>query len=177
MLAFNLVWNHEPTADDAEPPSTYRATTSLPLSDVVARVHLEYDRSRAARHDIPLYMATLIRETATQEKIPLGLAFSLVRLESNFIPWAVSHAGAIGLTQVMPPTGREHCGLSPGQLKDPRLNVPCGFSYLRMLHDRHRDWSVALAAYNVGDARRARAHLTGEPDGSWYAQTVLDGAG
>tara|TARA_R110000851_G_scaffold9428_2_gene35060 strand:- start:3080 stop:3625 length:546 start_codon:yes stop_codon:yes gene_type:complete len=164
-----------------DPPSTLydherlaEPSTQLPL--VVTRIEREYDAYRSDRHDIPIYIARLIRENARAQDIPLGLAFALVKLESGFVPWAVSHAGAIGLSQVMPPTGLEHCGLTENQLYDPARNLLCGFGYLRMLHDRHGDWSVALAAYNVGDARRARAWRTGEPDGARYAARIIEDA-
>lgn len=170
LLAFNLVME----SDREDPPSTeYRVTSSW---DEVARVHSEYDGYRAHRHRIEIDIARVIRQTATDQGIPLGLAFSIVDIESDFITDAVSHAGAVGLTQVMPATGLAHCDLTRSQLFDPELNVPCGLSYLKMLHDRYGDWSVALAAYNVGDARRKRAWRTGEPDGSSYAARVLEGA-
>jgi soluble lytic murein transglycosylase-like protein len=154
-------------ADSYYPPS-------MQYDTVVERVHLQYDTYRADKHGIPLSLAKTIRIAATAEGIPLGLAFSLIQVESAFTPRAVSHAGAVGLTQIMPRTGAEHCNLSRNELFTPELNIPCGFSYLSMLHDRLSVWDLALASYNVGDARRRRAHLTGEPDGSWYASLVLD---
>jgi soluble lytic murein transglycosylase-like protein len=143
---------------------------------IVTRIQREYDEYRAHRHNIDREMAESIRHAATSNNIPLGLAFSLVKVESSFTTTAVSHAGAVGLTQVMPATGVAHCGLQRAELLEPEPNLHCGMSYLRMLFDRYSDWSVALAAYNVGDTRRRRAHLTGEPDGSWYAERVLDGS-
>jgi|TARA_A100001037_G_scaffold91951_1_gene83362 soluble lytic murein transglycosylase-like protein len=145
-----------------------------PLDSIVEAIHLQYDTYRSQKHGISLNLATSIRVAATAEGIPLPLAFSLVQIESTFNSMAVSHAGAIGLTQVMPATGRAHCSLSKRDLYAPADNLACGFSYLRMLYDRTGQWYTALASYNVGDARRIRAHLTGEPDGSVYANAVIN---
>lgn len=155
-------------SDSYYPPSAQYDTT-------VERVHYQYDTYRSVKHGIPLDLARTIRIKAAAEGIPIGIAFSLIQIESSFQIHAVSHAGAIGLTQVMPDTGREHCGLSKTRLREPDSNVSCGFSYLSMLYERLGRWDHALASYNVGDARRVRAHLTGEPDGSWYAALVLGG--
>ena len=143
------------------------------LHSTVATLQAQYDTITATSRDIPVSLATIIREAATQNNIPLPIAFSLVRVESDFTPSAISHAGALGLTQVMPATGMAHCGLDTASLMEPSLNALCGFSYLAMLYRHHKSWPMALAAYNVGDARRARAHLTGEPNGASYADKVL----
>jgi len=146
---------------------------AAPLDSIVASVHHQYDTYRSLRHSIPLPLASSIRVAATHHSIPLPIAFSLVHVESRFKPEALSYAGAIGLTQVMPKTGLTHCSLQRNHLWEKDANLRCGFSYLRMLHNRLGDWEVALASYNVGDARRRRAPLTGEPDGSHYASLVL----
>ena len=163
-------------SNEQPPQSFYTRSYENPLDTIVARIHNEYDLIRAERHNIPLTLATSIRRIATYEGIPLPLAFSLVEVESGFNSYALSSAGAIGLTQVMPATGIAHCGLAKKSLYDPDKNIACGFSYLKMLYSRYDRWDTALAAYNVGDARRKRAHLTGEPDGSSYARAVISGA-
>lgn len=162
-------------SNEQPPQSFYTRSHVNPLDSTVTRIHNEYDLIRAERHNIPLTLATSIRRIATHEGIPLPLAFSLIDVESRFNPHALSSAGAIGLTQVMPATGIAHCGLGKKSLYDPGKNIACGFSYLKMLYSRYDRWDVALAAYNVGDARRKRAHLTGEPDGSSYARAVISG--
>lgn len=143
------------------------------LAETVERIHSEYDLFQAYSRSITVRLARLIRESATKQGIPSNIAFALVDLESDFIRTAVSPAGALGLTQVMPPTGLEHCGLRPDQLLQVELNLDCGFSFLSMLHARYDSWSLALAAYNVGPARLTRAHRTGEPNGAWYASKIL----
>lgn len=152
--------------------------TTLTGSEPNAREILEEARSvvdtiRAEAWGITPALAREVRETADRHGIPHRIAFRLVWVESRFIPRAVSHAGALGLSQVMPPTARVHCGLSPEELFEPRQNLDCGFSYLAMLHRRFASWRTALASYNVGAARHLRAHRTGEPDGLGYARLVL----
>ena len=158
------------------PPSPWWDTTNSyypPASPPDTTHRITYDSLRAERHDISLELARLIRTSATAHDIPLDIAFSLVYVESRFYPRALSHAGARGLTQVMPATGEWWCDLPPYALYFRRENLRCGFSYLSHLHRRLGSWELALASYNVGDARRVRAPLTGEPDGSWYASLVL----
>ena len=68
-------------------------------------------------------------------------------MESNFDPYAVSHAGAQGLMQIMPITQRELEIYSP---YDPEENLQGGIKYLKRLLDKYKDIKLALAAYNAG---------------------------
>ena len=73
----------------------------------------------------------------------------------------VSHAGAMGLMQLMPGTWREMralLGLGPDP-HDPRDNILAGTFYLRAMYDRF-GYPGLLAAYNAGPARYAE-HLAG----------------
>lgn len=73
-----------------------------------------------------------------------------------------SHAGAMGLMQVMPGTWaalrRQH-GLGPDP-HDPRDNIMAGTAYLRAMHDRF-GYPGLFAAYNAGPGRYAEHLRTG----------------
>lgn len=71
---------------------------------------------------------------------------ALVWQESNFCIDAVSHAGATGLTQLMPGTA---AGLGVNAW-DPYQNLWGGAKYLRDQYLAFGDWTLALAAYNAG---------------------------
>lgn len=71
---------------------------------------------------------------------------ALVWQESRFCVDAVSSAGAIGLTQLMPGTA-QGLGVDPW---DYQQNLWGGAKYLRDQYLRFGDWSLALAAYNAG---------------------------
>lgn len=75
-----------------------------------------------------------------------------------------SHAGAMGLMQLMPGTWAEmrtaH-GLG-GDPHDPRDNILAGTAYLRAMHDRFGHPGL-FAAYNAGPARYAAHLTTGRP--------------
>lgn len=81
--------------------------------------------------------------------------------ESHFDPDAVSHAGAIGLMQIMPATAD---GLGFQNPDDPEAGIHAGVKYLNRLRNRfddhipmdERTW-LALAAYNIGYDRVRRA--------------------
>lgn len=66
--------------------------------------------------------------------------------ESGFQADAVSHAGAIGLMQIMPGTA-EGLGVDP---RDPVQAIDGAARYLRQQMDRFGDTRLALAAYNAG---------------------------
>ena len=69
-----------------------------------------------------------------------------IEIESAYNPAALSHAGAIGLGQLMPGTA-EILGVDPG---DPQQNLDGSARYLLMMLDRFGDEELALAAYNAG---------------------------
>ena len=104
----------------------------------------------ARRYRIRVPLAQQILHAADLNRVPRAIAFRLVRVESYFDSLAVSPTGALGLTQVLPSTGRYHC---PGKnLRQVRDNLECGFSYIKKMHRRYGDWFVAAAAYNLGPA-------------------------
>jgi soluble lytic murein transglycosylase-like protein len=78
--------------------------------------------------------------------LPLSLLTAVARVESEFVPYARSTAGAHGLFQVMPTTASELKLDSslPGE------NVLAGARYLRLQFDRFPSSDLALSAYNAG---------------------------
>ena len=88
----------------------------------------------------------LATQIAQQEGVPPDLFLRLVNQESRFNPDAVSSAGAIGLSQLMPGTARD-LGVDP---RDPVQNLTGGARYLRQQLDAFNQPDLALAAYNAG---------------------------
>lgn len=92
-----------------------------------------------------------IFETAKRHELSPTLVAAVVRAESAYDPQAVSRAGARGLMQLMPATGRRY-GLQPHQLFEPARNLEAGTRYLSWLLDRFDgDLDLALAGYNAGE--------------------------
>jgi soluble lytic murein transglycosylase-like protein len=109
----------------------------------------------SAQHRIPADLASTIYDVAIAEGVDPALAFSLVRVESGFTHRAVSSAGAVGLTQVMPSTAFWlQPGLTYNELFEPHTNLRLGFRYLRLMLEQYNgDMHLALLAYNRGPNR------------------------
>jgi len=126
----------------------------------------------------PRPFGDLIERYAKQVGIEPALMLALVRAESAFMPSIASHAGAVGLTQLMPATAEETAarirrqggpdfrqesggvGSTNLNLNDPEVNVHIGTVYLGILKQRLGDPMLALLAYNGGTGR-VRSWLNG----------------
>lgn len=94
-----------------------------------------------------------VERAAVKAGVDPALLASLVWAESGFQPAAKSHAGAIGLAQLMPATAAG-LGVDP---HDPAQNLEGGARFLRSMLDQFGTPALALAAYNAGPGRVARA--------------------
>src|SRR5690606_16283795 len=93
-----------------------------------ARLALEYG--------VSLQLASDIEHAALAEGIDPELAFRLVYVESRFHEQAVSSAGALGLTQLMPATAASlQPGITREQIFERHTNLRLGLRYLRWLLD------------------------------------------
>lgn len=111
----------------------------------------------------PVLFQRQIAANAREHGVDPALVYSLVRSESLFVPDARSGAGALGLMQLMPGTGREvarRIGMQlpdNAALLDPDTNVRLGSAYLGSVLDRFGQHEVlATAAYNAGPHRVQR---------------------
>jgi soluble lytic murein transglycosylase len=118
---------------------------------------------RLLRIVYPFPYRTPIEREATKLGVDPFLVAGLIRQESMFNATAVSPAGAIGLMQIMPATGRalaRQAGVNPfnnERLKDPDLNVRLGVLYMsQLLRQYDGRLTDLLAAYNAGTSRLAR---------------------
>lgn len=97
-------------------------------------------------------------------------------LESALKPNAVSRAGAVGLWQFMPATGKAF-GLKQNSMvderKDPHKSSEAAAKFLTELHNRYKDWALALAAYNAGPGRVNRAMKKARSKNFWKIQKYL----
>ncbi|MGH7502384.1 MAG: transglycosylase SLT domain-containing protein [Longimicrobiales bacterium] len=108
------------------------------------------------------YRDILVAE-ATEQGVDPFLAAGLIRQESMFNPDALSGAGAIGLMQVMPATGRVLAArlgvhrFDEDILRHAEFNAHLGMAYLDdQLTDYDGRLPLVLAAYNAGPHRVTR---------------------
>jgi len=90
----------------------------------------------------------VVRSASYRYDVDPYLVLGMIRVESNFNAYAVSHKGAKGLMQLMPGTARLH---KVDNVYDPVQNIYGGVRHFRLLLDRFDgNVQLALAAYNAG---------------------------
>ena len=125
-------------------------TLEIP-ADAVLRIDPEdtFSPVKVKLLDVPF--ANFIADSARDHGVAPELVASVIAVESNFNPNAVSWRSARGLMQLMPETAARF-GVT--QVFDPRQNIDAGTRYLKELLLRYNgDLSLTLAAYNAGPER------------------------
>ena len=124
------------------------------------------------------FSASVQRHSASAGISPL-LLLAFVRQESFFDPRAESGAGALGLSQVLPTTGRTIAAtLGVGDYDADKLlsadfNLRFGASYMAsQLAEFDEELFVALAAYNAGPAAARRWRAAAGTDADLFLETV-----
>lgn len=115
-----------------------------------------------------------IRQAASSRDLPFHLLCALIRQESGFDEGARSRSDALGLTQLLPTTGRatarKHKYPAPkrGTFFEPEWNVKVGAAYFADQTQKFGAVHFALAAYNAGPNRvsawKARPGCPQDPD-------------
>lgn len=139
------------------------------------RVLADYTHRYPAPHD------DIMRPTTNTLGLDRAWVYGLIRQESRFVMTAQSSAGASGLMQVMPSTGRwvaNKIGLTgfvQEMLSDVRTNILLGANYMNMvLGSMDGSQVLATAAYNAGPGRlRAwRSALTKPMDATVFIESI-----
>lgn len=160
-----------------------RALAELLATDADRNLAVELGQ-QLRRQDLAVWVARSARNSGSMFYVRQGypllassgsstVVHGIARQESSFDPSVVSHAGALGMMQLMRGTAREQAGkLGVGYdgsrlLSDPSYNVLLGSTYFRRLLDR---WDgnvpLAVASYNAGAGNVSKWIRTyGDPRG------------
>ena len=151
-------------------------TLAVELGQAIGRKDLAVWVARAARNNGTMFY---FRQgypslSASLSGRMWSLAHGISRQESSFDPYAVSHAGARGMMQLMVGTAREQAGKmgvgfdSSRLASDPNYNVMIGSAYFqRMLNMWDGNVPLAVASYNAGYGNvRKWVNAYGDPRGN-----------
>lgn len=121
------------------------------------------DLAKLRKFLYPLHYQYLVEKYAEKYEVNAALIYAMILEESRYRSDAISWAGAIGLMQIMPSTGRELARqlnirrFRTSMLKDPEINIRMGTKYIGYLNSIFDDNAMLVSgAYNGGPGRMKR---------------------
>lgn len=93
----------------------------------------------------------MIIAESVRQSLPPSLALAVAKAESGFDPYALSHAGARGVMQIMPATAEGEFSVPASRLYDPATNIRIGVAFINQLIKTYGGRvDIALSHYNGG---------------------------
>jgi soluble lytic murein transglycosylase-like protein len=128
--------------------------------------------AQVSSSNAPSNYIDMIGTACDRHGVDPALVHAIVKVESDFNPYALSRKGAMGLMQLMPQTAVD---MNVRNSFNPTENIDGGVKYLRYLIDRYEgNLQLALAAYNSGEtAVRKWGTVPPFPETQNYVQRVL----
>ena len=128
----------------------FKKIKSEPLKKESSKSEISSSKNTALS-GIPHSYSEIINSACYRHGVDPTLVHAIIKVESDFNPYAMSRKGAMGLMQLMPQTALE---LNVKDTFSPIENIHGGVKYLKYLIDRYQgNLSLALAAYNAGETR------------------------
>lgn len=162
LMAFPAMAQTLVAAKDVRPPaglSLCGEPVPFEITDVRERFEKEMLLSLWDRPQVILWLKRTTRylpfvtEALTRAEVPEDIKY-LAIVESALRPHAGSAKGAIGFWQLLPETARNY-GLRVDQYVDQRRDLftstQAAINYLQVLYAKFSSWTLALAAYNMGE--------------------------
>ena len=173
-----------PTTSEAPPvPDSGLAASEVPMTtNRLVNQSISYLQEEPDEHvhrwlrRVQVY-GPMIDHILAEEDVPQDLKY-LAMAESGLNPRARSWAGAVGMWQFMPSTGRRY-GLSVNpwvdERRDPEKATRAAARHLRDLYEQFGDWHLAMAAFNCGAGcvRQALRRTDAEDPTYWDAYDYL----
>ena len=133
------------------------AATTSPLQTVAEaprKLSLITEKVREDFFHKEVPFGSMIYKEAKKNDLRPELVAAVVQAESRFKPTARSGAGAVGLMQLVPRTGR---WMGARDLTNPAQNIAAGTKYLKYLNERFDgNETKVIAAYNAGEGNVKR---------------------
>lgn len=120
-------------------------------------VGIKFLNKNYSENSYPLKYKEEVEAAAEKYGVDEALIFAVIKTESDFDPNAKSHAGAIGLMQLVPDTFtwmqtyyKDENSYVFEDLCDPALNIDYGTEVLSVLLKMYENEETAVCAYNAG---------------------------
>lgn len=150
-MIHQIYWNKINEIQNRIPVSLTRQKNNNKLS--FSRI-LNNQISALDYNTFPHSFDEFIHSAAEKYKLSPAIIKSIIKVESNFNPQALSKSGAQGLMQLMPDTAKV---LQVKNVWNPQENIDGGAKYLRQLLEQFdNDLILSLAAYNAGPGNVTR---------------------
>ncbi|NLY40288.1 MAG: lytic transglycosylase domain-containing protein [Desulfovibrionales bacterium] len=128
---------------DAPTSAQYKPYTLKKTINYIRNAIIAFRRDKRSVQEIE----PIVHDLCQRYGVDKNLVMAVIDVESGFDAAAVSTAGAQGLMQIMPGTGKDLNLIDP---YNPTENIDAGIRYLRQLLDKFPDRRLAIAAYNAG---------------------------